>query len=367
MEYNQKLNVLFITRKWPPAIGGMEVYSQEMVYELKKLTNLTSKVLPGRVGGRPPTAFRLLLFVLSMFGYIALGRRADVLHLGDLVLWPIALISWLFRSHKQLVISAHGLDIAYGLRKGIRPYLYRQYIKSCVICCSGFLCVVANSHATAELCTKAGFRNVVVVPLGVRMHDPLPLNNIGDRPYVLFVGRLIKRKGAGWFVRNVLPHLPNDINLKIAGTRWDDSEWEVISQDPRVEFLGPIFGDDLSRLRRNSVAVLMPNIHCGGHEFEGFGLTALEAAADGGVLLASGIDGIVDAVINKVTGYLLRASDVSAWLDMINELKNWDELKRQAFIAGARKKIANNFSWERVAGDTVEVYKSNLIRKKSTS
>lgn len=46
-------------------------------------------------------------------------------------------------------------------------------------------------------------------------------------------------------------------------------------------------------------------------DVEGFGLVALEASMRGTYILASGIDGITDAVINK-NGTLLPAGDAQA-------------------------------------------------------
>ena len=36
------LNVLFVTRKWPPAVGGMETYSLELSKELSKKCEVIS-------------------------------------------------------------------------------------------------------------------------------------------------------------------------------------------------------------------------------------------------------------------------------------------------------------------------------------
>ena len=47
--------VLFITRKWPPAVGGMETYAKRISEELSELTDLTTLSLPGRSDGRPPS------------------------------------------------------------------------------------------------------------------------------------------------------------------------------------------------------------------------------------------------------------------------------------------------------------------------
>ena len=50
----KKLRVLFLTRKWAPAIGGMEVYSMELSEELSHKVNLTVRSLAGNKDGSPP-------------------------------------------------------------------------------------------------------------------------------------------------------------------------------------------------------------------------------------------------------------------------------------------------------------------------
>jgi glycosyltransferase involved in cell wall biosynthesis len=216
--------------------------------------------------------------------------------------------------------------------------------------------VVANSNATAAHCRAHGFDNVYVVPLGVRMRPDA--NNFHSRPsdYILFVGRLARRKGVGWFIDSVLPRLPIEISLKVAGTVWDDEEYKAVNSSSRIEYLGPVYGEELAELRRNAIAVIMPNISCGGRDFEGFGLTAVEAAADGAVLIASKIDGIVDAVIDGKSGWLLPAGDSVAWKNKIDEIMHWDLDKRACFVTEARAAIAQFYSWERVARDTLDIY-----------
>ncbi|WP_165613216.1 glycosyltransferase family 4 protein [Desulfofundulus thermosubterraneus] len=360
----KKLRVIFITRKWPPAVGGMETYSVELVNELKQHTDLLVKSLPGRSDGQPPSILALFRFFLSATALIAIGRRVDVVHIGDLVLWPLALIARIFQPHARIIATAYGLDIVYGLRKGLLPRIYRLYLAVCVRFCRHFLRIIAISHATAALCRGAGFSDVVVVPLGVRSVPVGEVMDVNPDRYVLFVGRLVRRKGVSWFIRNVLPRLDQDITLKIAGTCWDRTEWEAITSDPRVEFLGVVSNKDLVHLRRKALVVIMPNVDTGGLDFEGFGLTALEAAADGGVLLVSGIDGIVDAVVDGRTGFLLPPGNADAWVKKITEIAGWSVEQRRAFIAVAHETVIRDFSWERVARETLAAYEAHAGEKK---
>jgi len=58
---------------------------------------------------------------------------------------------------------------------------------------------------------------------------------------------------------------------------------------------------------------LAPNIPVPG-DMEGFGLVTVEAAMRGTPVVAAGLEGIKDAVVNGRTGILLPPADVTAWV-----------------------------------------------------
>ena len=60
----KKLRVLFLTRKWVPAIGGMEVYSMELSKELSHRVDLTVRSLSGTKDGSPPKNRTINLFLI---------------------------------------------------------------------------------------------------------------------------------------------------------------------------------------------------------------------------------------------------------------------------------------------------------------
>ena len=242
----KRLRVLFITRKWPPAIGGMETYSHELTRELQSLTDLEIRALPGRADGSPPSLWRLLVFFLSTLVFLLrCGTKFDVVHLGDFVLFPLAWAHSLVAPGARRIMTAHGLDLIYGNRTGLLPAIYRRYVGWASRRSDVLDGILANSSNTARLAAEAGFTNSVVVPLGVRITSPnsqpsAPVD-LSDR-YILFIGRLVPRKGASWFARNVLPRLPSDISLKVVGSTWDAREAETLRAQPRVQLLGFVDG-----------------------------------------------------------------------------------------------------------------------------
>lgn len=347
--------VLFISRKWPPAIGGMETYAVKLCEALALRCELETRVLPGRAQGTPPSLARLAMFLIGSFPFL-LRRRAYVVHIGDLVLWPLALAARWFRTAPHVAVTAYGLDVIYGRRRGLLPKLYAMYLGAGARLIGRHVRVIAISHETARLCRDAGFVRVSVVTLGVDRPASPPSEHLPPGNFVLFVGRLVRRKGAGWFVRNVLPLIPTDLRLVVVGKGWDADELAALRDNERVDYREVVSGADLFALRREAVVVVMPNIPSAGTDVEGFGLTAVEAGADGGVLLASGIEGIIDAVVDNVTGFLLPTGDAQAWAGKIGDVYRWSPAQRAAFVRACQAEVAVRFTWQAVADQTLAAY-----------
>ncbi|MEE4199421.1 glycosyltransferase family 4 protein [Erythrobacter sp.] len=330
----------------------METYCERLTQELFKLQPVEVVALPGRSDGQPPSVIALLLFPFTVLRrLLALKDAPQFVHLGDMAIWPLALMTLARFPRARIVLSAHGTDVSYGARGGMRGNLYSAYLKAGARMLS-HATVIANSRATRSRVKAAGWRRVAVVPLAA---DQIPLPSTQVRRHtILFAGRLIKRKGCSWFVREVLPLCP-DHRLLIAGTRWDPGENAAL-EHPRVEFLGPQSQAELARLYAEAGTVVVPNIEVESGEYEGFGLVAPEAANAGGVVLASNHGGLIDAVIDGQTGFLLPSGDAKAWAEKISEVTSWSEAKRADFKATSQHRARDYYSWSRVALQTYAAY-----------
>jgi len=346
-------SLIFVTRKWPPAMGGMETYCFKLVEELRRRHSVELVALPGAADGSVPGIWRLTHFGLTTASRILFGRPLpDLIHVGDMASWPFALMARVRRPSFRIVISAHGTDVSYGRRRGWRGRLYRAYLRTGAALLASAR-VIANSEATAEACRQAGFRRVDIVPLASDLRAPATMPETGIN--LLFAGRLIRRKGLSWFVRNVLPLLPRDIGLDVAGSLWSDEEAAALA-DERVNYLGVLDQRALATTYAGALCVVVPNIEMSNGEFEGFGLVAVEAAAAGGVVLASGIGGLRSAVTHGITGFLVAPGDSAAWAAKILEIRDWDCAQRETFLAASIAEVRAHFSWDRVARETEAIY-----------
>jgi glycosyltransferase involved in cell wall biosynthesis len=346
-------DILYVTRKWAPAMGGMETYSVKLTEQFARMHTVEVIALPGRADGLPPRAASLLRFPFTALArYLRRGRPPGVLHLGDMAVWPLGLLARLRRGNTRVVVSAHGTDVSYPRRGGVRGRLYGVYLRMGARLLSEAR-VIANSRSTADAAWENGWRDIAIVPLATDM--PAAETDGTHDGAILFAGRLIKRKGCAWFVREVLPGLPSDLVLEVAGTVWDEQERSVL-EDPRVEFLGNLDAAALRQAYARALCVILPNIPMANGQFEGFGLVAAEAAAAGGLVLAADHSGLREAVIDGETGFLITAGGAAAWQRKILEVSHWSVDQRRRFLESAMRKAREQYSWKRVAADTVAAY-----------
>lgn len=357
-----KQRLLFISRKWPPAIGGMETYSVSLAESLRAHFDVELLVLPGREGGRPPGLLAYGMFLIrAMFHIVTRGRRYQHLVLGDLILFPAGLLSRLVAPWQSRSVVLYGLDLVYQRRDGLLPTLYGGFLSVFVACQRVFTTKVAISMHTCRLAKEAGLSDVsVVVPclpdsaLTRACPDTslLPAAFTSATFRILYFGRLVPRKGAVWFAREVMPLLPAAATFFVVGAATEAEYQQQLLNLPRVHCLGRQPDDVLASLISHADIVVMPNIPSpDSGDAEGFGLVALEASSLGAVLVAARLQGITDAVVDGATGVLVEPADAPAWAATVSRLLREDHEQKQTRRERARAACAETYSLQRLGSD----------------
>lgn len=331
----------FVTRKYPPAIGGMEEMSYQAARQLARRRHTTvlswghSQVwLPLFV---TYAAVRLLAGLLS--------RRVSILLLGDPVLAILARLA--ARFGVRVLCFVHGLDVTWP------SAAYQTYLGA--FFWGRMDAYVCNSHATAERVRAHGVPGdcVFVVPVGVERRDGARAEMVEGDPLLLFIGRLIPRKGAAWFVRDVLPgmtHAFPTLRLLIVGEGPERAAVESAAREngvsDRVAYAGAVDEQAKWSLLARCDAVIVPNVPIPG-DFEGFGIVAIEAGAAGKPVFAADLEGLRDAVTDGVNGWRLPPRDAAAWQRALG-LRLADRHLLEARGAIAREHVGRRFNWESI-------------------
>lgn len=347
------MRILFVTRKFPPSMGGMEIFSQQLYAALKRQHPEIEVYVPTPpIRGRPTLRQLLRFYVGSVFHIFRARRTTDILLLGDTLLTPLALFARLFsRGRIEVVGTAHGNDIFFALRGSFASRLYRLTL----VCFAGMeRLLIANSQYTAGLASTIGFKNVSVVPLATTLPAVPP--RVSPQPFILFAGRLIHTKGLSWFIEKVLPLVDARLSLVVAGPPWDEGEMRAVEECDRANYVGVLEPEALAELRASATACIMPNLPPqASNQGEGFGLSALESPAVGVPVIVSRCGGLVEAVVEGVTGFLVEPLMACAFAERINDVVLWPPDKRREFAAHARQAIAERFTWDRVGRDYLDL------------
>jgi len=339
--------ILFITRNYPPKVGGLEIYSYHLIRQFEKSCRVF-KITSSR-------SRRHLVWFLPfcLIKAVRLCRRHPIhcIHLCDGLLAPIGLVLK-HLTGARVTASVHGLDVTYPRA------IYQLIVPRCL---SRLDLIFCGSRHGLEQCIRRRIppHKCRVVPYGIdpaefdlqlpdlsglREIEALTGIDLRDRKILLTVGRLVPRKGVAWFVSQIVPRLDKDYRYIIAGGGPDfQTVKDLIEKHglaDRVALLGKV--PNATRLRLMSLADLfiMPNIRIPG-DMEGFGIAALEAGSSGLPVIASNLDGLRDAVIDGVTGHLVEERNAEHYVDAIRHC----QFDRQA----VRSVVNQKFNWPDIA------------------
>jgi glycosyltransferase involved in cell wall biosynthesis len=180
--------------------------------------------------------------------------------------------------------------------------------------------------------------------------------------FILFVGTIEPRKNLLTLLRafeEVLRSTALRPQLVIAGKKgWlTDELFSHVKKsglEAHLRFTGYLTDEDLRALYSSCRAFVYPSL------YEGFGLPPLEAMACGAPVIASQIPAIIETV-GTTAARLISPADTQALARNIIELLE-NENERRTLSAMGRERAAQ-FSWQRTARLTLEVYRELLQKK----
>ncbi|MCP2094433.1 Glycosyltransferase involved in cell wall bisynthesis [Actinosynnema pretiosum] len=117
----------------------------------------------------------------------------------------------------------------------------------------------------------------------------------------------------------------------------------------RVRLVGAVRRDAMPALLKSADAVVCAPW------YEPFGLVPLEAMACGVPVVATSVGGLVDSVVDGVTGRLVPPRDPRALAVALRALLS-DRTRRETYGEAGADRVLARYSWQRVAVETERVY-----------
>ena len=391
------MEILFISHKYPPTIGGMEKQCFELIQHAETQNKVHKVVHLSEEETKVSFFLKLRRRVKKI---LSENPSIEVIHLNDGLMGLFSL--WLKKyTDIPVILTFHGLDLVFP------NGFYQKKIRESYINYDGIICV---STATANEAIKRGFsaEKVFVVANGVDKElanfnaKPIETLNylrkdfnvdVSDKKIITTLGRPVKRKGFSWFLKNVVPNLPDNVCVLMIGplsgpkkkSLWsslipkalkdkielltggvnDEAEIRKLLKNPdlraKVIQTGKLPFNRLLSLLSLSDLFVMPNVKMTG-DAEGFGLVALEASLCQTVVLASNLEGIPEAIQNEKNGYLLPSGNADVWTNTIAEkLANPEQLAAEG--KAFQKFTLENYGWGKMATEYLEVFEKVIEKR----
>lgn len=362
---------LLVTNDFPPKVGGIQTYLGEL---WRRLPPGEAVVLTAARRGSEDWDRRQELPVRRVSAPVLLPQPGLVRHVrrvaeecgAKLVVLDPALPLGLIGPELGIpyAVVLHGAEVTVPGRVPGAAQLLARVLRAA----SGI--VAAGHYPGAEAARAVGgadrLPEVVQVPPGVdtgRFRPLTPAQRAAARerfglpaegPLVVCASRLVPRKGIDVLIEaasRLVPHRP-ELVVAVAGAGRDAGRLRRLAgrHAVRVRMLGRVPDPDLAALNGAAdVFTMLCRDRWGGLEQEGFGIVFLEAAACAVPQVAGASGGAADAVVDGVTGFVVRdPRDPDQAAAAIARLLDDPALARRMGDAG-RRRAEEQFSWDGLA------------------
>ena len=308
--------------------------------------------------------YRVMAVCFVTAGMVAAWRlcrrqRYDIIH----VHWPfpLALLGWAAQRARPapLVTTFYGVELRWV--KTAMPY-FKRFLAWAARRSDR---VVAISSYTADEVRELADVPIDVIPYTTSLPEPgarAQRRSAGGSFTVLFVGRLVERKGVHHLV-DAISALPSDVDARLVivgdGPERASLEARIRAKglDGRIALRGRVSDAALQDAYASADAVVLPAVVDRRGDTEGLGVVLLEAMNYGVPVVASEIGGITDIVEDGVSGLLVPPGDAAALAEALARVARDPALAARLGEAG-RRRLHARFTWEAIVARWDAVYRS---------
>ena len=334
-------------------------------YFLNRFENLAYG--SGILGNLKANPLRWLLVPFFLCGLLIAIRRElrqfdpDIVHTH----WwfPAGLVAKLAiastNRDSRLLVTCHGADY-YVLGERL-PALRRWVFKH-----ADAVTVVSpamKKHAAAQ---SLPTEKISVAPMGAHLADQFTSDANSVRRGVLYVGRLVEKKGVdillrGWANASATVRAQG-LTIIGSGLQRDAlrSLAERLGISDSVTFHGSIAHDKLPEFYQAAALLVFPSTISSDNDQEGLGLVAIEAMGCSCPVLASDISSLEDIIIESETGFVSPMGDTESLARRLDELLAAPELCGQVAERG-RDAVLSRFDWV-VVGNNYRLLYDALLK-----
>lgn len=255
-------------------------------------------------------------FIAEVWALRRLVREVDpdVLHVHWLIPQGVAALAG--ARGRPMLVTTLGGDL-YGLRDPLSKRLITAVLRRAGA-------VTAMNEDMRERLIQLGARpdQVTVLPMGADVDGIRELASgiepVGGR--ILFVGRLVEKKGAAVLLAALRVLADQNYNLRVVGDGPLRQELQGLAAGLPVRFLGALHRAELAREYAAASVIVFPSVRAASGDQDGLPVALLEAMAAGRPVIASALPGLAEAVEDGTSGRVVPSGDPEALASAIRSV-----------------------------------------------
>ncbi|TFZ04204.1 glycosyltransferase [Ramlibacter rhizophilus] len=352
-------------RRWQPALFGYRLVEPGI-----NLQGINPALIrgpmgtdPSRWGGLP---FRALNFIGISSGIRAVHRFAPDLAHVHFGVDAVSAWGWLSQTKIPVVVTLHGYDVTIrpewwwagngGRSRRHYPNLLARLARQPRV---RFVAVSNSIRSKAIAMYGLPSEKVSVLHIGVdrEVFKPvgLPVRSRGAK--VLFVGRLVEKKGALNLIRAmaVVQHALPSAHLTVVGDGPQRAECEQLAKVLAVNvcFKGACSHEEVRAIMQDARVFCLPSITAENGDAEGLPISLLEAQACGLPVVATQAGR--EAVLDGESGFICPSNDIAAIAGKLKHILTVDDCA-EAMSASAIIHVARSFDLANCTSELERLY-----------
>ena len=370
------MKCLYITTEFLPGPGGIGVHSHQIIEQLKKQYEWDFKVVLTQLDNssldelkkfkkvyhsdilllkKSPSTTKLISNLISL---LIISRKYNpeiIISSGRHATWFGAFLKLFIR--KKLVTFAHGSEFGTKNPKEKKINKYSYSYSNLIISVSkytlNFIKTKTNINCKNTVVIQNGANQNLFFKLDNHQKEKFRLkNNLVDKKIIITLGNISERKGQ-WVVINAMPEIlrknPNTYYYCI-GNPSQKAKFlklsEKLNVQNRVIFTGALPVSEVVNWLNYADAFLMTSTHTQKGDFEGFGISVIEAALCGTpAIVSKGNNGVIESIVDKETGFGITEKSHLEVAEKVNFLlENSVICKKMG--ENARKRAIEKYTWE---------------------
>lgn len=293
------------------------------------------------------------LLIALWFNLLKIKDRFDYTHAHWFV--PQGLVHGLFKN--KFIISGLGGDVS-SLNTGLFGRFKGRTVKK-----ASHIMVVSKDLKEILLEKYEVDENKIdVIPLGCDVNIFSPERRIdnlwgqGDKKVILFVGRLVEKKGLEYLI-DAMKGLDAKLVVVGNGPLQESIAKKISNMDEDICMVGSKTKKDLIDMYASCDIFCIPSVIASDGDKDGLPVALIEAMACGAPIVGTNLGGIEEVITNGENGILVEQKDVKGIHDALEMLlKNDDERTRLSLAA---RQTAINYDFDRISlkyKDIIETY-----------